>query len=81
MMLGIEVPRNFDAPLRSKSIIEFWQRWHISLTNFITTYLYTPILKKFGRATLTTSGILNADRDDDHTGYGTALRGRSLSMA
>ena len=56
-MLGIEIPRNFDAPLRSKSIIEFWQRWHISLTNFITTYLYTPILKKFGRATLTTSGI------------------------
>lgn len=57
MMLGIEVPRNFDAPLRSKSIIEFWQRWHISLTNFITTYLYTPILKKFERATLITSGI------------------------
>ena len=57
LMLGIEVPRNFDAPLRSKSIIEFWQRWHISLTNFITTYLYTPILKKFDRATLLTSGI------------------------
>ncbi len=57
MMLGVEVPRNFDAPLRSKSIIEFWQRWHISLTNFITTYLYTPILKKFERATLTASAI------------------------
>src|ERR1700735_96213 len=57
MMLGIEIPRNFDAPYRSKSIIEFWQRWHISLTNFITTYLYTPILKKFERATLTASGI------------------------
>ena len=57
MMLSVEVPRNFDAPLRSKSIIEFWQRWHISLTNFITTYLYTPILKKFERATLTASAI------------------------
>jgi alginate O-acetyltransferase complex protein AlgI len=57
MMLGIEIPRNFDAPFRSKSIIEFWQRWHISLTNFITTYLYTPILKKFERATLTASAI------------------------
>ena len=52
MMLGIEVPRNFDAPLRSKSIIEFWQRWHITLSQFITTYLYTPILKSFERATL-----------------------------
>jgi alginate O-acetyltransferase complex protein AlgI len=52
MMLGVEIPINFDAPLRSKSIIEFWQRWHITLTNFITTYLYTPILKSFSRATL-----------------------------
>jgi alginate O-acetyltransferase complex protein AlgI len=52
MMLGVEIPRNFDAPLRSKSIIEFWQRWHITLTNFITTYLYTPILRSFKRVSL-----------------------------
>ncbi len=51
-MFGITIPRNFDAPLRSKSIIEYWQRWHISLSSFITTYLYTPILRSFGRATL-----------------------------
>jgi alginate O-acetyltransferase complex protein AlgI len=57
LMLGIEIPRNFDAPYRSKSIIEFWQRWHISLTNFITTYLYTPILKSFSKASLTTASI------------------------
>jgi D-alanyl-lipoteichoic acid acyltransferase DltB (MBOAT superfamily) len=50
LLLGIEVPRNFDAPLRSLSIIEFWQRWHISLSSFITTYLYTPILRSFKRA-------------------------------
>jgi alginate O-acetyltransferase complex protein AlgI len=43
-MLGIEIPANFDAPYKSKSITEFWQRWHISLTAFITNYLYTPIL-------------------------------------
>ena len=57
LMLGIEIPRNFDAPYRAQSIIKFWQRWHISLTNFITTYLYTPILKKFERASLTTASI------------------------
>jgi D-alanyl-lipoteichoic acid acyltransferase DltB (MBOAT superfamily) len=57
MMLGIEIPRNFDAPYRATSIIEFWQRWHISLTSFITGYLYTPILMKFKRATLLTSAI------------------------
>ena len=56
-MLGIHIPRNFDAPLRSLSIIEFWTRWHISLSDFITTYLYTPILKSFESATLRTSAI------------------------
>jgi alginate O-acetyltransferase complex protein AlgI len=57
LMLGIEIPRNFDAPLRSKSIIEFWQRWHISLSQFITTYLYTPMLKSMWRISLLTSAI------------------------
>jgi len=57
LMLGIEIPRNFDAPLRSYSIIEFWQRWHISLSNFITSYLYTPILRAFRRATLLTASV------------------------
>ena len=51
-MLGVQVPPNFDAPLRSLSIIEFWQRWHISLSGFITTYLYTPILRAFGKVSL-----------------------------
>ena len=49
-MLGIQIPPNFDAPLRSLSIIEFWQRWHISLSGFITTYLYTPLVRSFGKA-------------------------------
>jgi alginate O-acetyltransferase complex protein AlgI len=57
LMLGIEIPRNFDAPYRATSIIKFWQRWHISLTNFITTYLYTPILKSFNKASLATASI------------------------
>jgi len=47
MMLGIEIPRNFDKPYRATSIIDYWQRWHISLTSFITTYLYTPLLRSF----------------------------------
>ena len=57
LFLGIDIPRNFDAPLRSISISEFWTRWHISLSEFITAYLYTPILKSFSKATLFTSGI------------------------
>ena len=57
LMLGIEIPRNFDAPLRAQSIVEFWQRWHISLSQFITTYLYTPMLKSMWRVSLVTSAI------------------------
>lgn len=57
LFFGIEIPRNFDSPLRAKSIIEYWQRWHISLTSFITTYIYTPLVRSFGRVTLLTSGV------------------------
>ena len=57
LFLGIEIPRNFDSPLRSTSMIEFWQRWHITLSSFITTYLYTPILRCFDRATLGTAAV------------------------
>lgn len=56
-LLGIEIPQNFNAPYRSKSISEFWQRWHISLSNFITSYLYTPLLRSMGTATLRTSAV------------------------
>lgn len=56
-ILGFDIPQNFKAPYIAKSISEFWQRWHISLSNFITSYLYTPILRSLGKATLRTSAI------------------------
>lgn len=56
-LLGIQIPKNFNAPYLSTSISEFWQRWHMSLTHFITNYLYTPILRSFGKATLATSAV------------------------
>ena len=54
-MLGIDIPQNFNAPLRARSISEFWQRWHISLSNFITEYLYTPLFRSMGKTTLAAS--------------------------
>ncbi len=42
-MLGIKLPLNFDAPYKSASIIEFWRRWHITLSNFLRDYLYVPL--------------------------------------
>ena len=56
-LLGLSLARNFDVPFRSATISEFWKRWHISLSEFITTYLYTPILRSMGRATLHASAL------------------------
>jgi alginate O-acetyltransferase complex protein AlgI len=40
---GIRLPENFDSPLRASSIIEFWLRWHMTLTRFLTAYIYNPL--------------------------------------
>ena len=42
-MLNIELPINFDSPYKAYSIRDFWKRWHISLTKFLTEYLYIPL--------------------------------------
>lgn len=42
-MFGIRLPTNFAAPYRATSIIEFWSRWHITLSRFLRDYLYIPL--------------------------------------
>lgn len=42
-IFGFNLPHNFNEPYRSKSITEFWRRWHISLSNFFKEYLYIPL--------------------------------------
>ncbi|TAJ13709.1 MAG: MBOAT family protein [Planctomycetota bacterium] len=42
-MLGFEFPVNFDSPYKSKSITEFWRRWHITLSTWLRDYLYVPL--------------------------------------
>jgi D-alanyl-lipoteichoic acid acyltransferase DltB (MBOAT superfamily) len=43
-MFGVRLPANFDSPLKATSIIDFWLRWHITLTRFLTAYLYNPLV-------------------------------------
>lgn len=42
-MFGIQLPLNFHSPLKSPSIIEFWRRWHMTLSRFLRDYLYIPL--------------------------------------
>ncbi|MEE2674795.1 MAG: MBOAT family O-acyltransferase [Myxococcota bacterium] len=42
-MFGIRLPLNFHSPLKSESIIEFWRRWHMTLSRFLRDYLYIPL--------------------------------------
>jgi alginate O-acetyltransferase complex protein AlgI len=41
--LGYKLPRNFDLPYVSQSVMEFWRRWHISLSTWLRDYLYIPL--------------------------------------
>jgi alginate O-acetyltransferase complex protein AlgI len=43
LLFGIHLPQNFDAPFRATSILEFWQRWHMTLSRFLRDYLFLPL--------------------------------------
>ena len=70
-MFSIRFPLNFNSPYKAKNIIDFWQRWHITLTRYIMSYVYSPVLlwvnrrrlqagKKVSRkATRTVEGFLS----------------------
>ena len=42
-MFHMELPRNFDSPYKATSITEHWKRWHMTLTRFLTKYVYIPL--------------------------------------
>ncbi len=42
-MLGIELPVNFDSPYKGTDILQFWKGWHMTLTRFLTKYIYIPL--------------------------------------
>lgn len=42
-MMNIEITQNFDSPYKAVGIVDFWKRWHITLTRFFTRYIYIPL--------------------------------------
>ena len=51
LLFNIKLPINFNSPYKATGIIDFWQRWHITLSRFITIYIYTPLVKSFNKLT------------------------------
>jgi D-alanyl-lipoteichoic acid acyltransferase DltB (MBOAT superfamily) len=43
LMFGIFLPLNFNSPYKASSIIDFWRRWHMTLSQFLRDYLYIPL--------------------------------------
>ena len=52
LLFGIVLPFNFNSPFKSLNILDFWKRWHITLTKLITEYLYTPLTLSLVRYSL-----------------------------
>ncbi|GEQ87166.1 O-acyltransferase [Patiriisocius marinistellae] len=48
-LFGFKLSKNFNIPYLSRSVSEFWQRWHITLTKWFTDYVYGPIIKNTNR--------------------------------
>ena len=42
-MFGVRMPLNFNSPYKATSMIEYWRRWHITLSRFLRDYLYIPL--------------------------------------
>lgn len=43
LLFGVRLPANFLSPYRATSIIDFWRRWHVTLSRFLRDYLYIPL--------------------------------------
>jgi D-alanyl-lipoteichoic acid acyltransferase DltB (MBOAT superfamily) len=44
LLFGISLPPNFNSPYKARNIIDYWARWHMTLTRFLTAYIYNPIV-------------------------------------
>jgi len=61
-MLGFRITRNFNFPFFAQSIPDFWRRWHISLTSWLTDYVFTPLsiyFRDYGKAGLILAILIN----------------------
>ena len=49
LLFGIRLPVNFNSPFKAHNVIDYWSRWHMTLTRFLTAYIYNPIVMRITR--------------------------------
>jgi alginate O-acetyltransferase complex protein AlgI len=67
---GIRLPQNFDSPLQASNVIDFWLRWHMTLTRFLTAYIYNPLVLWLTRRRLARSRSLLSGRNTTIGAFG-----------
>ena len=72
-LLGIRLPLNFNSPLKARSIVEFWSRWHVTLTRFLTDYIYTPVTLHLARRRLAAGRAVLAGRRSSPAAIGVLI--------
>ena len=46
LMFNIHIPQNFDSPYKARNFQDYWRRWHITLSRFLSTYIFRSVYKK-----------------------------------
>ncbi|MBU2373966.1 MAG: MBOAT family protein, partial [Gammaproteobacteria bacterium] len=49
LLFGLRLPVNFNSPFKAHNVIDYWSRWHMTLTRFLTAYIYNPIVMRITR--------------------------------
>lgn len=61
-MMGLKIAENFNRPIFAQNISEYWRKWHISLTSWITQYIYMPLnlaFRNLGMTGICLAAIIN----------------------
>lgn len=68
-MFGVKFPVNFNSPFKAKNMIEFWQRWHMTLTRYLTVYVFNPLALWIARRRLANNKPANRKATETVGGF------------
>jgi alginate O-acetyltransferase complex protein AlgI len=77
-MFNVRFPLNFNSPYKARSIIDFWQRWHMTLTRYLTLYLYNPMAIAIARRRVARGLSMSLDSSKTAGGFLTMIAGPVL---